>query len=647
MPKRTIVIGLDCISPKLTKKFIGEGILPNMKRLMDNGVFAKALPCFPAWTPTNWTTIATGAYPGTHSVFMWGTHKTGDSFDKEERSWAMSSSICTAEYAWEAAARVGKKTVLFGFVGYPQTTEKAIHVDWLLSPGGYFFEICKSETYSNFGLGIEIELRPAVGWKNLRENSAGLESEIQVPSKETGTGPTYHLLVTGGGGEFDKIVLSREKDAESGEALRPGDWSGWMIEDFTLEQGIVQGSVRFKLLDLTGDAKRLRLYRSQVYPLTGFTVPKDLGGTLCEKFGPYLNEDVGHAYTKGLVDWSTLEEELGYHIEWIGKASKYLMETTESSLYFIHWHLLDSLKHHCLGLLDPVGTEYDPSRADEAWDEMRKGYMLADRLVGKLASMADDDTTIVVVSDHGNSPNRKRVSLVNLFLEKGWMQTIDGPDGEPKIDPRSKVRLNSLHLYINLQGRDPNGVVPPEDYESFRDEIVETLRMLRDPTDGEPALSMVLRKENAGCMGMWGDGIGDVVFCYSPGHGWTGGEVVKMGEKRIVFPSGGANHGPQPPWTETEVSSVYATLIMSGPGVKKNKVVGDLSPLVRLVDVCPTVCHLTDLPVPLQSEGRILQELLVGGSAAVERPPRPDVIMPEFPVSKGPPKFKGDVTDEL
>lgn len=647
MSKRAIVIGLDCLSPKLTRKFAAEGILPNIKKIMDQGVFTKALPCFPAWTPTNWTTIATGAYPGTHGVFLWGTHLPGNSFDKDERSWAMSSSICTAEYAWEAAARAGKKSLLFYFVGYPQTTEMATHVDWLLSPGGYFFEICKSEGYTNFDVGTAIKLRPAEGWSNLPGESTSMESDVLVTPKEGGEALSYHLLITGEDGRFERVVISREKDATTGASIRPGEWTGWMIEDFDLEQGTVQGSVRFKLIELSPDAERLWLYRSQVYPLDGFTVPSDLGGTLCQKFGPYINEDVGHAFTRGYADWETLEEELGYQIEWIGRASKFVMEQTGSTLYFTHWHLLDTLKHRYLGQIDPAGAMYDPSGAGEAWDRMRRGYILADRLVGKLAEMADDETLVVVVSDHGNSPNRKRVSLVNLFLEKGWMKAKEGPDGQLTLDPKSKAILNSLHIYINLKGRDPDGVVPPEEYESLRKEIIEALHNLKDPEDDEPAIALALPRENAGCMGMWGDGIGDVVFVYSPGHAWTGGEVLRMGEKRVVFPSGGANHGPQPPWTETEVSTNYAALIMSGPGVKKNKIVGDDEPIVSLVDICPTICHLVGLPIPRQSQGRILQELMDGGSTGVKRPPRPDVIMPEFPVSKGPPRFKGDVTDEL
>ncbi len=650
MPRKAIVIGLDCLSPKLTLKFMREGLLPNMKRIMDEGVFAKALPCFPAWTPTNWTTIATGAYPGTHGVFMWGTHRPGEPLEQDVRQWAMSSSICSAEYLWEAAARTGRKTVLFYFVGYPQTTDKAIHVDWLLSPGSYFFEICPAACYTTLKIGgSEVSIQPATDWSNLPPmDLQPLECEVHVDPKVGGTGPTYHVLLMGNNGRYNKIILSMDKNFEKGISIKRGEWTEWLLDEFDLDQGAVLGSIRFKLVELSEDAARIRLFRSQVYPLEGFTVPGDLARTLVEELGPYINEDAGHAYRKGWIDWETLEEELGYQIRWIGKASRHLMESTGASLYFIHWHLLDTLQHHCLGRIDPVGAMYDPTKADEAWEEMRKGFALADKLVGELSRIADEDTVVLVVSDHGNSPNRKRVSLVNLFVDKGWMATSQGPDGQLHLDPaRSKVMVKSLHIYINLKGREPMGIVPPEEYESLRTEILDALWNLRDPIDGKPAIAMAVRKEDAGFMGMWGEGIGDVVFVYSPGHGWTGPEVLRMGEKRVVFASGGANHGPQPPWTETEISSNYATLIMKGPGVKNGKIVGDCDPMVALVDIAPTLSHLIDCPMPAQSQGRILHELLEGGLAYKERPPKPDIMLPEFPVGKGPPKFKGDVTDEI
>jgi len=72
--KRAFVLGL---SPRLLKRFVEEGFLPNFKRLMEIGGFSKALPILPAQTPENWTSITTGAYPGTHGIAVWGRHDEG------------------------------------------------------------------------------------------------------------------------------------------------------------------------------------------------------------------------------------------------------------------------------------------------------------------------------------------------------------------------------------------------------------------------------------------------------------------------------------------------------------------------------------------------------------------------------------------
>ena len=67
--KKVAIIGLDCAQPQLMLDMIKDGYLPNMKKIIDNGFFADDCLCpLPTITPPNWTTIATGAYPGTHGV---------------------------------------------------------------------------------------------------------------------------------------------------------------------------------------------------------------------------------------------------------------------------------------------------------------------------------------------------------------------------------------------------------------------------------------------------------------------------------------------------------------------------------------------------------------------------------------------------
>ena len=200
-----------------------------------------------------------------------------------------------------------------------------------------------------------------------------------------------------------------------------------------------------------------------------------------------------------------------------------------------------------------------------------------------------------------------------------------------------------------MKGRDPQGIVEPgEEYEKLREEIIDALLELRDPTDNQRVISLALKKEEAQWTGFWGEGVGDVVFSYAPGCRWTGEEVVLLGEERTVWPSSRANHGSQPPTTESSIASNYATLIMAGPGVKKGYIrPNDSFAPVNMVDIIPTVAYLMGLPFPAQSEGKVVHDIIEGKEAVYPREPRPL----KFPIvaekkKKGRIKLMGDVTDE-
>ncbi len=58
--KKLYLAGIDGMSPKIMDRFLSEGVMPNMARLISNGVYSKAVSSLPAFTPTNWATISTG-----------------------------------------------------------------------------------------------------------------------------------------------------------------------------------------------------------------------------------------------------------------------------------------------------------------------------------------------------------------------------------------------------------------------------------------------------------------------------------------------------------------------------------------------------------------------------------------------------------
>jgi hypothetical protein len=155
-------------------------------------------------------------------------------------------------------------------------------------------------------------------------------------------------------------------------------------------------------------------------------------------------------------------------------------------------------------------------------------------------------------------------------------------------------------------------------------------------------------------VGLWGDYIGDICYCYNGGFRWTGPEVLKAGEKRVVFPCGGGNHGPMIPTFETDITSVMGDLVLQGPGVKKNlKVDRDVQKKYCSTDLAPTFSQLLGIPVPAQNEGRILHDFLDGVSDEwPERRVQPlgrhrTDISPRPTVRPRPKSLQGDDTDEI
>ncbi|MBT9151497.1 MAG: hypothetical protein DDT40_01693 [candidate division WS2 bacterium] len=138
---KIILIGLDGLMPDMLEKFISEGILPNFKKIMDNGVYSHCLPVPSTVTPTNWVSIATGAYSGTHGVDGFAKHMKGESFKKAKRYTQimfpeypkdplMKNDHSKAEYFWDTAEKSGKRCLIVNYPsGWPPSIRDGIVID--------------------------------------------------------------------------------------------------------------------------------------------------------------------------------------------------------------------------------------------------------------------------------------------------------------------------------------------------------------------------------------------------------------------------------------------------------------------------------------------------------------------------------------
>ncbi len=134
---KLLMLGIDGMDPRFTKRMIAEGKMPNTKKMMEMGSCRDdlmLLGAVPTITPPMWATLGTGCYPMTHGIMDYNL--SGD--DKEITYAAFYSTFLKVQPLWNITAEAGKKTLVWHWPGgaWPPTidNENLITVDGS-SPG--------------------------------------------------------------------------------------------------------------------------------------------------------------------------------------------------------------------------------------------------------------------------------------------------------------------------------------------------------------------------------------------------------------------------------------------------------------------------------------------------------------------------------
>jgi arylsulfatase A-like enzyme len=454
------------------------------------------------------------------------------------------------------------------------------------------------------------------------------------------------LLVDSRGAGYDQVIIARSKDSANFVAkLSVGQWSDWLKDDFAAKiplyikyregRRIVYedapiksftGTFRFKLVELSPDAKRFRLYQSQVFPTTGFTWPDSIGKELVDNVGPFQEHIGPNADFNNWIDDETFLQELEYQADWLGRATSYLMSHYEWDLYFLQWHGPNHAQHTFWGGIDPLSPWYKEETAPHYWDCFRRFYGAADKMIGNIVKHADDETLVIVTADHGHVPLvYGAASTTNALVKAGLLTFRKDAEGRPTVDwsKTKALPMNSVHIYVNVKGRDPDGIVNPgKEYDDVCSKIISALYGVRDP-DGNCPYAFVMTKEEAEMIGLYGDRVGDVVYGLRAGYTsqleptenlqlfstMKGAVSVTddWAERAGPLPANTSIHGSNIPSGRLGLGSIRVPLIARGPCVKRGY---QMRGHFRLIDIAPTVSHILDMPAPAHCEGSAILEIL-------------------------------------
>jgi predicted AlkP superfamily phosphohydrolase/phosphomutase len=652
--KKTILLGHDGADPLLVKRFMDEGKMPNLKKVMERGTTTTDLAMMgvhPTITPPNWASLATGANPGTHGITCFWNHTTGK--DLLTLSYGFNSRLSKAEFIWDSAAAAGKKSILFNYpTAWPPTRKENLmvidgsmvvvntramidHETVYYGEEGNFpieetphhmdtsgvdcmideevdekdFELSEGEAVATTALEgfiikaledrktagmvalrydrVKTPIKEAGGWKN----DVAKAREVVLPING-GLERRFGLILTGNGEKYNKLrIYVKKQDEKPIGEVRTGEWSEWIYDHFRVSGETKPVAYKVKLLKLDEDGSRMELYYSCALDLTNtmWMYPHQLCSELYEKVGPIMH----HSYCG---DHEVMAEAYEQMYDWYGRALKYLMTGYEWDLLYIHVHALDYANHiYQNAILEEHNPEYQ-----RHMEYLYRYYKMTDDLTGELLEAMDDKTLLFIVSDHGGRSREVGCespligdphSVAGKLMEDLGYMVVDRDKDPPEIiwEKTKAISQRSGYIYVNLKGREPHGSVDPEEYDELVEKIIDDLLCMRDPHNGRRPVALALRREDMPVLGLYGDHVGDIYFTFNPS--WT----------RV--------HGTQLTTSTYKGTSVGCLFMAAGPGIRKGAVI---ERPVSVIDIVPTICHLTDIPVPKDVEGGIIYQALEG-----------------------------------
>jgi predicted AlkP superfamily phosphohydrolase/phosphomutase len=155
---------------------------------------------------------------------------------------------------------------------------------------------------------------------------------------------------------------------------------------------------------------------------------------------------------------------------------------------------VDRIHHGFWSYHDPLHRRYEPGNRFE--NAIHDYYTYIDSAIGRWLSALDDDTVVLVVSDHGAKRMDGGICLNEWLWREGWLAfKQDPPPG--KVVPLDKLEIDWSRtrawgdggyygrVFLNVRGREPEGIVPAESYEAVRDELADKLRAIPHPQGGD------------------------------------------------------------------------------------------------------------------------------------------------------------------
>lgn len=214
------------------------------------------------------------------------------------------------------------------------------------------------------------------------------------------------------------------------------------------------------------------------------TYPEAFAETLFDLVGEY-HADVPDFRTQ---DYARLYEQIVHMTEQHFSIARHVLEVERPDFTMMVEIGLDRFHHVFWEHIEPTHPRHDPSNP---WRDLgRQYYGLLDREIGRLLEHVDSNTTVLVVSDHGAQNMVGGFAINQWLMEKGWLKLRQAPTELTRVVPEmvdwSQTRAWAEggyygRVFLNVRGREPEGIVETGEFVRVRAALAEELRALAGP----------------------------------------------------------------------------------------------------------------------------------------------------------------------
>jgi len=337
-----------------------------------------------------------------------------------------------------------------------------------------------------------------------------------------------------------------------------------------------------------------------------FTYPSNIKGKITDLVGEYP-VDVKNFRTDR-KDWLRDEIFAMSRKQW--KVVKWLLAQQEWDYFHFVDIGLDRVHHGFWNYFDKMHVQYESGNPYE--NVIPDYYLWLDQQIGEVMEMLDNETILLVVSDHGAQRLDGGIAVNQWLIDQGLLVVDEYPQ---EVTPFAKLKINwaktkvwseggyYARVFFNVQGREPQGVIPASEYQAFQDEIKVRFENLKDDK-GKPLNSLVFKpKEIYSSV----RNVAPDLIVHFGGLYWR--SIGTVGYPNIYVQEN--DTGP-----DACNHAQYGMFLLAAPNCP---ISGEYEG-AKLLDIAPTLLDLANYDIPDSMQGRSL----VAGMEKLMPPESPD-----------------------